>query len=95
MVRNLKCKDFLLTLPGFATKNSSLTMLVLTFIRFVAHCFFGAYFLLSFYCHLPLIRLCARNTSKTIVVVSGDSSFLWLLGLDINSVKKTVKKAIK
>ena len=26
---------------------------------------------------------------------SGDSSFLWLLGLDINSVKKTVKKAIK
>ena len=30
-----------------------------------------------------------------IVHTSGDSSFLWLLGLDINSVKKTVKKTIK
>ena len=29
------------------------------------------------------------------ICASGDSSFLWLLGLDINSVKKTVKKAIK
>ena len=32
-----------------------LTMLVLTFIRFVAHSFSRAYFLLlSFYCHLPV-----------------------------------------
>ena len=47
-----------------------LTMLVLTFIHFVAHSFSGAcVLLLSFYCHLPVIRLCACNTSKAIVVV--------------------------
>ena len=33
--------------------------------------------------------------SQKLLITSGDSSFLWLLGLYINSVKKTVKKAIK
>ena len=40
----------------------------------------------EFFTRLPKLQRCFR---------SGDSSFLWLLGLDINSVKKPVKKAIK
>ena len=54
---------------------------------------------------LTLLTLAGPSNYSTVYIcnlielvlpnISGDSSFLWLLGLDINSVKKTVKKAIK
>ena len=56
LVRNLKCKDFSLTLPSFATKYSSSN-----YACYNVYSFFGAYFLLlSFYCHF----LPARNKRK-------------------------------